>query len=217
MEPSEILDRVRHLIRDHSGDDPDKWWYANRYVFARLMLDERTTKTAIKKNLFATNPHCHVCGKPLDGLRNVHIHRLDGDRGYSESNCALMHGPCHQDHHSKAAAVEGTVSATGMKAGAHADPVLTKRSKRYDGSFLYWWDIPPALAAQLDRFECVEFACKDSRLRCSVTVQDLARLLTEARQKVAATAIGASRCSRTTRTNSPWSREPVRPIGHTCR
>ena len=25
--------------------DPDKWWYANRFVFARLMLDERKTKS----------------------------------------------------------------------------------------------------------------------------------------------------------------------------
>ena len=182
MEPSGILDHVRHLIREHAGDDPDKWWYANRFVFARLMLDERKTKTAIKKNLFAANPYCHVCRKPLDGLRNVHIHRLDGDRGYSEENCVLMHGPCHQNHHRETAAVESTVPSTGMKAGAYADPVLTKRSKRYDGSFLYWWDIPPALAAQLDRFESVEFACKDSGLLCSVAVQDLSPLLTEARR-----------------------------------
>jgi len=41
MEPNEILDHARQLIAEHSAGDPDKWWYANRFVFARLMLSCR--------------------------------------------------------------------------------------------------------------------------------------------------------------------------------
>ncbi|MDP6543487.1 MAG: hypothetical protein QGH60_05805 [Phycisphaerae bacterium] len=41
MEPNEILENVRQLIAEYSVGDPDKWWNANRFVFARLMLDER--------------------------------------------------------------------------------------------------------------------------------------------------------------------------------
>lgn len=45
MKPEEILAHVRQLIQEHASNDPDEWWYANRYVFARLNLDERKTKT----------------------------------------------------------------------------------------------------------------------------------------------------------------------------
>ena len=27
MEPNEILQHVRQLIAEHSGGDPDRWWY----------------------------------------------------------------------------------------------------------------------------------------------------------------------------------------------
>ena len=41
MKPNEILENVRQLITEDSDGGPDKWWYANRFVFARLQLDER--------------------------------------------------------------------------------------------------------------------------------------------------------------------------------
>ena len=44
--PRQILEDTRQRIREHAGKDPDKWWYANRFVFARLALDERKTKTS---------------------------------------------------------------------------------------------------------------------------------------------------------------------------
>ena len=59
MEPNEILENVRQLIVEHSDGDPDKWWYANRFVFARLMLDERKTKSGVKKRLFAAKAACY--------------------------------------------------------------------------------------------------------------------------------------------------------------
>jgi hypothetical protein len=50
MEPMAILAQVRRLLGDSQGN-PDRWWYANRFVFARLLLDERRTKTKIKQQL----------------------------------------------------------------------------------------------------------------------------------------------------------------------
>jgi len=46
MRPEEILEHARRLIAEYAGDDPDEWWYANRFVFARLNLDERYTRAA---------------------------------------------------------------------------------------------------------------------------------------------------------------------------
>ena len=42
---------ARRAIQEHAQRDQDKWFYANRYVFARLALDERKTKTAVKREL----------------------------------------------------------------------------------------------------------------------------------------------------------------------
>ena len=49
VEPSEILSQTRKFIAEHAGADQDRWWYCNRFVFARLMLDERKTKTGVRK------------------------------------------------------------------------------------------------------------------------------------------------------------------------
>ena len=67
MVPNEILQHVRQLIVEHSDGDPDKWWYANRFVFARLMLDERKTKSGVKKRLFAAKA---ACPSMLRGAQN---------------------------------------------------------------------------------------------------------------------------------------------------
>jgi len=39
MNPQGILGKTRKAISDYAGDDRDKWFYANRFVFARLQLD----------------------------------------------------------------------------------------------------------------------------------------------------------------------------------
>jgi len=38
MEPREILQATRQAIYQYAGQDPDRWFYANRFVFARLQL-----------------------------------------------------------------------------------------------------------------------------------------------------------------------------------
>jgi len=44
MDPQKILEQTRELIGRYANGDDGKWFYANRFVFARLGLDERKTK-----------------------------------------------------------------------------------------------------------------------------------------------------------------------------
>ena len=181
MEHKEILEQTRRMIREHASDDPDKWWYANRYVFARLMLDERKTKTSIKRDLFEASKPCHYCEKPFETRRNVHLHRLDQTKGYSKDNCVLMHAKCHQQCHAESKMEESSVIE-------EKEAILVKQSKKYDEMpFLYWWDISPGLKDSLDRFDMVEFVKKDSGERCIVPPAALKGFLTPDRQTTRAT------------------------------
>jgi len=101
MNPQEILNKTREYISDHAGSDRDKWFYANRFVFARLQLDERRTKTQVKKKLFESNQPCYYCKKHFKNKTGVNLHRLDDERGYSLDNCVLMHSECHKKFHSE--------------------------------------------------------------------------------------------------------------------
>ena len=183
MEPNEILHHVRQLIVEHSAGDPDKWWYANRFVFARLMLDERKTKSGVKKRLFAAKAACYRCGRPFESKRGVHLHRLDQSKGYGDGNCVLMHPQCHQDHHAENKARDSAADTEEIPAMNGSKGTLVKKSKFYDDApFTYWWDIAPGLAEHIDQYEAVEFLCKDTGLRCRVPVDELKPFLTEDRQ-----------------------------------
>jgi len=182
MTPRDILDQTRKLIAEHAGGDPDTWWYANRFVFARLALDERRTKTNIKKRLLDSGQPCHHCGRPFESRTGVHLHRVDADRGYSDENCVLMHGDCHQEHHANASAENGA-NVDQEESGGKGKVILTKWSKFHDERpFTYWWDISPSEAEKLGKYEAVEFACKDTRLRCKVPVPELRTFLLPERQ-----------------------------------
>ena len=178
MTPAEILAHVRKLIEEHAAGDPDKWWYANRFVFARLMLDERKTKVNVKKALLERKMPCHFCGKAFDSGKGIPLHRLEEDRGYSKDNCVLAHQECHERHHAE----QGRDNASSPESQGNDARVLTKHSKRYEGSFHYWWDIPPALAEAIDQYEAVEFVRDDTGASCLVPVPALKPLLTPERQ-----------------------------------
>jgi len=176
MTPEEILKHARRLIKEYAAGDPDKWWYANRFVFARLLLDERKTKTSIKRELFDANKPCYYCGKSFETRRNVHLHRLDQTKGYSKDNCVLMHAACHRKWHAEHKMEERSVIE-------EKEAVLVKQSKKYDGMpFLYWWDISPNLKDSLDKFDMVEFVKKDTGELCIVPPAALKGFLTPDRQ-----------------------------------
>ena len=176
MTPKEMLEQTRRLINEHAAGDPDKWWYANRFVFNRLMLDERKSKAGVKQKLLDAGVPCHACGKRFESRRDIHLHRLDGDKGYSDANCVLMHKGCHEAHHAR-------TDEDGTAEGRARRLVCEKLSKRYDDMpFLYWWDVSPSLAESLDDFEVLEFVKKDTRERCVVPIQALKGFLVPARQ-----------------------------------
>ena len=185
MNEKEILEATRRAISECAGGDPDKSFYVNRFVFARLQLDERRTKTQIKKELLeADNPSCGYsgCGKSIDSKRGVHLHRRDTTRGYSRDNCVLMHGECHVKYHAErpAGARDGPLGSDEHDSG---QAILEKESKRYEGQpFRYWWDLSPGLLDRLDRYEAVAFIKKDTGERCCVPVPALKGYLTEERQ-----------------------------------
>jgi hypothetical protein len=187
MDAKEILEATRRAISNCAGSDPDKQFYVNRFVFARLQLDERRTKTQIKKELLeADNPSCGYsgcgCGKSIDSRRGVHLHRRDTTRGYSRENCVLMHSECHTRYHAE----HPPQPHGGTSGGDEHDSsqaVLEKASKRYEGHrFLYWWDLSAGRLDKLDRYDAVEFIKKDTSERCCVPVPALKGYLTEERR-----------------------------------
>ena len=180
MTPEEILKHVRQLIADHAGGDPDKRFYANRYVFARLQLDERKTKTDIKKRLLDAGQPCPECGLPFKTRKNVCIHRVNDKKGYSDGNCVLMHPDCHERFHSKQ-------QADGLEESDDAG-ILVKKSKRHENrnlygrQSLYWWDITPNLADSLRHYTDIQFVQKDTGQACTVPPMSIKAFLTPDRQ-----------------------------------
>jgi hypothetical protein len=142
------------------------------------MLDERKTKTEIKRKLLDASSPCHACGASFASRRDVHLHRLDGDKAYSDGNCVLMHADCHRSFHASRQDISEPVVPLDA-----SEPSLTKWSKRYDDKpFLYWWDIAPPMIADLDSLDAIEFARKDTLERCVVPVETLRTFLTAERQ-----------------------------------
>ncbi len=181
MGPADILEKVRSSIKEYAKGDSDKWFYANRYIFARLNLDERKTKTKIKQELLSSEPVCRFCHKSFDSAKGVNLHRLDDNRAYSKDNCALMHPDCHQQYHAQ----NPTNKKTGRLrhlAQKSVDAVLIKESKRYSNSFLYWWDISSLLAEDLKRYDAIEFLKKDSGESCVIPTATLKEFFIKRRQ-----------------------------------
>lgn len=203
MNPQQILTDVRRMIADCAHSDPDEWWYANRYVFARLMLDERKTKTDIKRELLSARSACALCGKDWDEPGDIHLHRVDDLKGYSIKNCVLTHADCHRKWHRshprmargdawpRSDRAKGDTTVRKTAAGSRgrrrelrgpADSIVVKHSRVYHGSFRYWWDITPGLGDDLGAYEAVQFVCSDTGMSCSVPVPALSRFLTPVRR-----------------------------------
>ena len=184
MEPKEILEKTIEMIEEYSGGDPDKRFYANRYVFARLQLYERQAKAEIKKVLLDAEARCHYCGERFESGGGIHVHRLDGDRGYSQENCVLLHPECHQRFHAE----NPTTSRGAGRPRKHPKPRKTKvsvrNSKRYEGhSFHYWWDISPnGFVRLMKNCDAVHLQKKDTGEFCGVPTAALKGFFTKERQ-----------------------------------
>ena len=93
-----VLSDVREAISRAGGDDIDKRFKINRWVFSRLHQDEIRVKKPIKQKLWAAGMRsCQACHEPFESLKHVEIHRKDGSAGYSEANCELLCRECHKE------------------------------------------------------------------------------------------------------------------------
>lgn len=180
-DPAAILADIRKRIIEHAGNDPDRWFYANRFVFARLMLDERKTKVRVKKYLLDNNSPCYRCGKPFDSRSGIHLHRLDGEKGYSRPNCVLMHPECHRALHSEGESERPAHAASDFD--RLPSGTVSKESKCYENQYwIYWWDISPGLRDRLSTLGAIEFIKKDTREKCLVEAKVLHEVLTAQNQ-----------------------------------
>lgn len=178
-----ILESTRRLIREHAGADPDRWFYANRYVFARLSLDERGTKAKLKRNMLDSGVPCHACGMPFESKVNVHIHRVNEEKGYSTENTVLMHAECHRRHHAQTPSRRGGRPVNPGPVGAPGARTLVKASKEYKfGGYRFWWDFQPAFVDNADQYDEVQFVKKSTGEVCTVLIDDLLEFFTDDRK-----------------------------------
>ncbi len=92
-----ILNHVRAMVKEIAGDDENLEFKLNRWIYARLQQDEIRKKRPIKQELWDLGmKSCQECKKEFQTLKGVEIHRIDGSKAYSISNCDLLCRPCHQ-------------------------------------------------------------------------------------------------------------------------
>jgi len=181
MDKKEILKYVRKAIRDYAGDDPDKWFCVNRHVYQRLQGDERKPKEKIRKQLLKSKkPICYYCKEKIKVKKGIHLHRLDGNRGYSLENCVLMHPKCHEQYHKENLSGRGPERPSSKEVKEGDNLILKKESQRYeDKYFLYWWDISYGFFGR--KYDAVDFVQQDSKVKCRVSTAVLKEYLTPER------------------------------------
>lgn len=93
-----VLNHVRFVLSEVAGDDVDKRFKLNRWVFSRLLQDEIRIKRPIKKKLWDGGMRsCQACGQNFASTKRVEIHRKNESTGYSIENCELLCRECHQE------------------------------------------------------------------------------------------------------------------------
>lgn len=98
----QILEQVRNQIKEVAGGNSDDWFKINRYVYARLMQDEKKGKPK-KTNLFDRQKGiCWFCKERIDNIKDTDTHRINEKLGYYDAkNVVLVHRSCHQQMQAK--------------------------------------------------------------------------------------------------------------------
>jgi hypothetical protein len=92
----QVLKHTREAINFASGGDMTLKFKINRWVYARLQLDERKIKENIKDLIWTVgNKKCAKCGKGFETVKGVELHRINASEVYSIDNCQLVCKPCH--------------------------------------------------------------------------------------------------------------------------
>jgi 5-methylcytosine-specific restriction endonuclease McrA len=93
----EILNHARFVIGIAAGNDAQMRFKLNRWVYARLQQEEIREKRIVKQALWDSGIRlCQRCKKKFKSIKNVEIHRKDGEKIYSIENCQLLCRECHQ-------------------------------------------------------------------------------------------------------------------------
>lgn len=97
-----ILEQVRKQIKAAAGKDSANWFKINRYVYARLLGDERKKKPK-KADLFDRQKGvCAICKKQISNIKDIDTHRINDKLGYDDTNnVVLVHRSCHQQMQAK--------------------------------------------------------------------------------------------------------------------
>ena len=92
-----VLSPVRFVLDLASVGDDGLRFRLNRWIYSRLLQDERRTKAPVKKLLWNSGiRHCQACGERFRTQRGLEIHRVNSNEGYSVKNCELLCRDCHQ-------------------------------------------------------------------------------------------------------------------------
>lgn len=93
----EILTQVRQLITEASDDDAELIWALRRFVYARLMYDERGKPMERKKlktlKIKSQNGVCALCAATLPERGTV-LDRFAAMKGYTEENTRVLCASC---------------------------------------------------------------------------------------------------------------------------
>lgn len=94
-----IVGSVRHRILKAAKKDLGLAWAMRRYVYIRLMHDERGTpmqRRSLKmKKMISQKGLCAICRKKLP-KKGAELDRRKAILGYTEKNARLVHHKCHR-------------------------------------------------------------------------------------------------------------------------
>jgi hypothetical protein len=94
-----ILESVRDLIEEASIHDKSMGWALRRFVYTRLMHDERgkpMQRRILKLNkMISQRGLCFECGEELP-KRGAELDRIQAMDGYTEENTHLVCHKCHR-------------------------------------------------------------------------------------------------------------------------
>lgn len=99
-----IVEKARLQITEAARDDEALLWAMRRYVYLRLLYDERGTpmqRRALKrKKRAAQNGKCSLCAADLPE-KGAELDRFEPMKGYTAENTQLICHACHRSDQEK--------------------------------------------------------------------------------------------------------------------
>jgi hypothetical protein len=104
IEAHKIVQTIQLLIEDLTHGDKAAAFAMRRYVYTRLMHNERGTpmfrRNLKRKKMISQNGLCAECNEVLP-IRDSELDRFVAIDGYTEQNTRLIHHACHRKSQEK--------------------------------------------------------------------------------------------------------------------